>query len=281
MINLKEGRAGFEAIGNTYPIADEICIESTRVAGIPCTWFIPEAAPEDDIVIFIHGGAFIYGSAKSHAPMVSHIARRLERKILLVDYRLAPEHPFPAGLNDCVAVIRSIAVDRPHLRFGIIGDSAGGNLAMAAQLALKEVNGPKAQYTAVISPWVNLECNTPSYIRNQSLDLVLAQHYLLLSAKMYAPDQELSIPLLSPVHGDFTGISPVLILCGTSEVLEDDSYQLLQQLKSTGVKAELLLFEEQQHVWPFMKIDTDASQQALIDIKQFADKYSPVNSNIN
>ncbi len=278
MNQLKEGRIGFEAIGNTYPVADNIPLKHADIAGIPCAWYLPAGAPEDDIMIYIHGGAFIYGSIKSHAPMVSHIARKLNRKVLAIDYRLAPENPFPAGIDDCVAVIKAIHKEHPGIRFSLMGDSAGGNITMATLLALTETNGPAAQYTVVISPWVDLTCSNPSYDRNKKVDTVLSQAYLKECADMYSAGRDLTTPLLSPVNGDFQGTGPVLVLCGTYEILEDDSINLHKRLMANNVPAELKLFEGALHVWPFMSITDPASQQALNDIADFAAKHSVVNN---
>ena len=272
MIYLKEGRKGFESIGNTYPVAANIIREDVTVAGVPCAWLKPAGAREDDIVIYIHGGAFIFGSLNSHAPLVSYIARELNRKVLMIDYRLAPEHPFPAGIEDCVAVINAVCEQNPGISFGIIGDSAGGNLTMATNLTLKDTKGPRPAYTIIISPWVDLECKNASYEYNKTADIVLARNYLVEAAKMYAADLDLSIPMLSPVNGDFKGLAPVLILCGTHEILEDDSINLHRQLINDGVTAGLERFEGQLHVWPFMDIYTEASRNALREMADFVAK---------
>ncbi|PWV48772.1 alpha/beta hydrolase [Chitinophaga sp. S165] len=272
MNKLKEERKGFETIGNSYPVADNITRSNLNIAGIPCAWFSPADAPEDDIVFFIHGGGFIYGSINSHAPMVSHIALKLNRKVLMIDYRLAPENPFPAGIDDCVSVINAIQDENLGVKFSIIGDSAGGNITMATQLRLKALNRPPAKYTIVISPWVDLRCINPSYTRNQKTDTVLSQAYLQQCAEMYAPGKDLTTPLLSPVNGDFQGIGPVLILCGTAEILEDDSIHLQNRLLECNVQAELKLFKGELHVWPFMDISSKASQEALNDMADFATK---------
>lgn len=196
--------------------------------------------------------------------MVSYIAQALNRKVLVIDYRLAPEHPFPAGINDCVAVIQQLG--QP---FGIIGDSAGGNLTMATQLKLKAVNGPAPLYSIVISPWVDLTCSNESYIRNKIADTLLSREYLMEAAKSYAAGQELSAPLLSPVNAVFNDLAPVLIMCGTNEILEDDSVYLHKQLIQSGVNATLELFEGELHVWPFMDIHTKASRKALSNMARF------------
>lgn len=281
MDNLKGARLGFESIGNTYPAAANVAQEGMTVAGVPCRMYTPAGAGNDDLAVYIHGGAFIYGSLSSHAPLISHLAQAMGRKVLAIDYRLAPEHPFPAGIEDCVAVITAVAEQYPHATFGLIGDSAGGNITMATALVLKEANGPRPQYIMVISPWVDLECKNASYERNKMVDTVLARPYLVEAATMYAPGWNLAAPILSPVHGDYHGLAPVLILCGTYEILQDDSVHLHQKLMNDGVLTELNLFEGSLHVWPFMDIDTAASQKALQDMAAFAARYTPNKSILN
>jgi len=274
MNKFKEEREAFEAIGNSYAVADGINRTDVTIAGVPCAWFSPEDAPEDDIVVYIHGGAFIYGSLTSHAPLVSHIARAMDRRVLLIDYRLAPEHPFPAGIEDCIAVITMITTENPRITFGIIGDSAGGNLSMSVQLFFREAKVPAARYTIVISPWVDLTCTNASYERNKKQDIILSQAYLKQCATMYAADKDLSNPYLSPVNGSFQGLAPVFILCGTYEILEDDAVNLYKRLLECQVEAELMLFEAALHVWPFTDIVSEDSQKALKDMAAFSNKHN-------
>jgi len=269
MVNLIEGRAGFELLGRQYPVAKNVVIENIVIANVRCTWHTPATAIDDEVVIYIHGGGFIYGSVNSHAAMVSHIAHAINRKVLVVDYRLAPEHPFPGGLNDCVRVVETFCKEHPDSTFGIIGDSAGGNLVISTQLQLRSINGPMPHYSVVMSPWVNLECNNQSYSTNKERDVILTQGYLKICAHMYAGEYNLSTGLLSPVNADLTGLPPALILCGGAEILQDDSVQLHQRYRKAGVQSELIVFEDEQHVWPFMDITTIASKKALGHIADF------------
>jgi monoterpene epsilon-lactone hydrolase len=280
MDNLKEARLGFESIGTTYPVAADVAREDLTVAGVPCRLYTPTGASEDDLAVYIHGGAFIYGSLNSHAPLISHLARAIGRKVLAIDYRLAPEHPFPAGIEDCVAVVTAVAGQYPQATIGLIGDSAGGNITLATALVLKESNGPQPQYIMIISPWVDLECKNDSYERNKMVDTVLARPYLVEAARLYAPGWNLAAPILSPVNGNYGGFAPVLILCGTYEILQDDSVHLHRKLMNDGVTAELKLFDHSLHVWPFMDIDTEASQQALRDMAGFVSRHTSTNKSI-
>ncbi|SDE85658.1 Acetyl esterase/lipase [Dyadobacter soli] len=261
-------------LGNQYPPAENVRYESISIADVPCMWVRPEGAPVYEVVAYIHGGAFIYGSFKSHTALVSHIASALNRSILMIDYRLAPEHPFPAGLNDCIAVITHFFTDNPGITFGMVGDSAGGNLTIATQLGLKAAGGPMPHYSMVISPWADLECKNDSYTRNKLADTLLTREYLQWAAGLYAGNAGRADGLVSPVNADLRGLPPTLILCGTAEVLEDDSIHLHRRLLAAGVEAELILFEDEQHVWPFMDIHSKSSQKALADFAAFAHKHT-------
>lgn len=274
MINLMRGRADFEAMGGLYAAAENVKLKTVFIAGVNCGWLEPENAVPDDVVVYIHGGAFIYGSLRSHAAMVSHISQKLNRKVLMIDYRLAPEAPFPAGLEDCVKVIRTFFGEHPDVRFGIIGDSAGGNLTLSAQLKLKETKGPSPQYGIVISPWADLECKNASYGTNRMLDMILSHEFLSEAADMYAGGNPKSAPLLSPVNGDFAGCAPALVMCGTHEILEDDAIHLHRRMLDSGVDAELKMFKGQLHVWPFTDIGSAASQKALDDMAEFVAGHS-------
>ncbi|QIP17352.1 alpha/beta hydrolase [Spirosoma aureum] len=277
MIQLNEGRLGFESLGTLYPPANNIRRADITLAGVACSWFFPVNAPDHEIIFFIHGGGFIFGSINSHAALVSHLAQYLNRKILLIEYRLAPENPFPAGLQDCVAVIRTFCDRYPTVNVGLIGDSAGGNLAMATQLVLQQTKRSLPHYSILISPWVDLRCQLPSYTRNKALDTILSGEFLLEAAQLYAPSA-LDNPLASPVLGLFSGLSSVLILCGTHEILEDDSIRLHKRLIQAGVEAQLQLFPGEQHVWPFLDIATRGAQEALAQMGRFVTKNAANNA---
>ena len=278
MVNVIEGRAGFEQLGKLYPAANNVIIENTSIAGIPCAWVTPSTTVDDEVVMYMHGGGFMYGSVTSHAAMVSYFAQIVNQKILLINYRLAPEHPFPGGLNDCVQVIETFCKEHPRSSFGIMGDSAGGNLVMAAQLQLKAINGPMPRYSIMISPWVDLECKNPSYTKNEQAEAILSRGYLQLCAQLYAGEYPLSDSLVSPINADLSGLPPALILCGSVEILKDDSVLLQEQLEQAGVPAECIVFEGEQHVWPFMDIHSAASQKALDHIAAFVAKHSITNN---
>jgi acetyl esterase/lipase len=269
MANLKEERKEFESLGHIYPVQTGVNITHEVIAGVPAYWFTPEYMGGNEVVIFLHGGGYIYGSIESHRAMVSHIAKAIERKILLVEYSLAPEHPFPAALNETVAVIQELVHTLPDFQFSIMGDSAGGNLAMSTTLKLKSLNAQPALYQVLISPWLNMEAVYPSYAKNEKLDPIITKDFVEYAAGLYAAGHDLKDPLISPVHGDFKGVGPTLILVGAHEVLTDDSVFLYEALEKAGVLSELKIYEGADHVWPLVDIHSERSKEALDEIKDF------------
>jgi acetyl esterase/lipase len=270
MTDVVQQRKGFESLGLLYPAAQDIVQEYVSIAGVDCYWFYEAGKQQPaDFLVYVHGGAFMFGSVRSHGPLVSYLAQRTGRRILFIEYRLAPEHPFPAGIDDVVRVIQSLEADQTGFRYGIIGDSAGGNLTMAVQLQLRQLQLPLPAFSVVISPWADLECKHESFRLKKDLDPILSKPYLLECAQLYAGERPLTDPLVSPVNASFEGLGPVLILCGTYEILEGDSLVLYERLFSSGVAARLELFKGAVHVWPQQDIYSDHAQTALDMIAEF------------
>jgi monoterpene epsilon-lactone hydrolase len=269
MKNLKEERKQFESLGLSYPPNDGVRMEKITLAGIENYWFIPKVVVGGETVIFLHGGGFIYGSLKSHQAMVSHIAAVTGRKILFVEYSLAPEKPFPHALNETTAVIRALLNSAPEFRFALMGDSAGGNLAMSTALNLKKLNMPLPLYQVLISPWLNLRAEYNSYIENEKLDPIITKAFEEYAASLYAGNHDLSDPLISPVHGSFTGFNPTLTMVGAKEILRDDSVHLHEALEKAGCTSVLKIFDKVTHVWPLTDMASPESQEALKTIQEF------------
>jgi len=268
MSNLTEERGGFESLGLSYPPVLNIKIETVVIGDVVCHWFIPGNTIATETVIYFHGGGFIYGSLQSHRAMVSHITQAIGRKILFIEYVLAPEHPFPAALHEAIAVIRELTADL-DFRFGLMGDSAGGNLAISTALQLKTIGLPLPLYQVVISPWVNMETTYSSYSQNEKLDPIISRDFVRYAASLYAAGQSLKDPRMSPVHGDLGGLEPTLVLVGSTEVLRDDSLHLHTALQNAGSSAVLKIFDKANHVWTLTDIASTDSQHALTEISMF------------
>jgi epsilon-lactone hydrolase len=274
MENLREERKGFESLGLSYPINTEVKIEKSILAGVETYLFTPKEVVSGEIVIFLHGGGFVYGSIRSHRAMVSHIAAAIRRKILFVEYSLAPEKPFPHALDETTAVIMSLIHSTPNFQFALMGDSAGGNLAMSTALNLKKLGLPLPLYQTLISPWLNMETKYPSYVENEKLDPIITKEFVQYAASQYTDNSNFSNPLVSPVLGSFEGFNPTLIMVGANEILRDDSLQLHQALQKAGCISTLKVFDNVTHVWTLTDITSPESKEALYTLREFLDVVS-------
>jgi monoterpene epsilon-lactone hydrolase len=271
MENLREERKGFESLGLSYPINDGVKIEKSILAGVETYWFTPKEVVSDEIVVFLHGGGFVYGSIRSHRAMVSHIAAATGRKVLFVEYSLAPEKPFPHALDETTAVIMSLIHSTPNFQFALMGDSAGGNLVMSTALNLKKLDLPLPLYQTLISPWLNMETQYPSYVENEKLDPIITKEFVQYAASLYTDSRNFSSPLVSPVLGSFEGFKPTLIMVGKNEILRDDSLELHQALQKEGCTSRLKVFDNVTHVWTLTDITSGDSKEALHTLREFVD----------
>lgn len=245
-----------------------------RINSIEAQWLIPETRGDRRLILYVHGGGFIAGSMHSHRDLASRIAKACEAKVLIFNYRLAPEHPFPQGLTDVGTVYDWLTREHGD-RHDIIlmGDSAGAGLALSLLSGLLTGRGPLPVCSVLISPWVNLDCKNLSHAENKNKDPMLNMDILKQTAALYT-DKDLSLPLISPIHNDFTGVTPVLIQTGENEILLDDSKLLAQKLKTAGAVAELETWEDMFHVWHYFAHYLSEGRQAIRRIGTFVRKYA-------
>jgi len=269
MSNLQEERKQFNSLGLIYPAHNNVSVEPETLGGVSTYWFTPQAVTGEEIVIYFHGGGFIYGSIATHRAMVSHIANAIGRKMLLIDYALAPEHPYPAALNDGVAVIKALLQKNPGVSFGIMGDSAGGNLTMSTVLKLKALKMPASLYQVLISPWLNADPIYPSYAQNEKRDPIITKEFIAYAAALYTAGHDAKDPLVSPVYGDLKDVNPTLILVGEQEVLRDDALVMHETLRQAGALTKLKVYDDVTHVWTLTDIDSTHSREALREMANF------------
>jgi monoterpene epsilon-lactone hydrolase len=250
-----------------YDNEPTVSIMPVMIEGVNCYWFTPEDPCPDRLIIFLHGGGFAAGSVATHGRMVSHFAKELQTEILLVDYALAPENPFPAGLNDVVIVYRELARRYPGYRINLIGDSAGASLIISAIGEMNKIHLPLPDAVVLISPWVNLECDYPAYEENAHLDISLNKGMLQLFARAYSGSVPLAVS--SPKNVPLTQFPPVLIMVGTNEILLDDSKRFYNDIKSVQGKSRLSIYDDEPHVWLKKDVLKEASRRALAEIGEF------------
>ena len=234
---------------------------TSTVAGVPVRWFRPERA-DARLLFHVHGGAFVAGSslaARAH----SRLARCHHAELVSVDYRLAPEHPFPAALDDVWAVYSEVAQDRPTV---IIGESAGGGLALSLVRRVLDRGGNAPKGLVTMFPWADLTNSSDSFMSNERRD-VLSREGLSRSAVAYAGDCDLKMPLVSPLYGSFAGFPRTLVVVGTHDSLLDDSRKVSARMCAAGVDATLV--ETADGIHGFILLPVPESKEARRQISSF------------
>ncbi len=251
-LTLQERRSEFEKAVSLLPVAEGVSFEPLKVGSMPAEWVFPQGAPEDRAILYLHGGGYCEGSINTHRGLVSFISKATGVRVLLLDYRLAPEDPFPAAVEDSTAAYQWLLSEgiEPH-RIVVAGDSAGGGLTVATLVALKEKGSPIPAAAVCISPWVDLEVTGESVITKAKKDPIVQREVLIEMAKAYINGEDPRTPLASPIYADLHGLPPLLIHVGTSEILLDDSIRLADRARKAGVEVTLEPWEEMIHVWHF------------------------------
>ena len=247
---LIERRASMEATTQGLAPPEGTSVEPVVADGVPCEWVAAPGAAADRVVLYFHGGAFTAGSLNTHRLHVANLSAACGARVLNVDYRLAPEHPHPAGVLDALTTYRwllATGVTPQHVV--LAGDSAGGGLTAAALIAIRDAGEPVPAGAALISPWADLTMTAASYVSRADVDPMVSLESLLPSAEAYLAGGDPMAPTASPVHADLSGLPPILIHVGDHEVLLDDSVLLAERARAAGVDVELWVAPEMIHVW--------------------------------
>ncbi len=259
-------RAFYETLGNAYPADSTINVAETEIAGVKSYWFNQSLINQKHLIIYLHGGVYAYGSIKAYRAMLSHLARSFNAPVLYIEYSLSPEHPFPVANNEILKVYQAIQQKYPGYKVAIIGDSAGGGLALSLVRDAQKANLPTPASIALISPWIDLKGKNKSYETKQALDPVLNKAFLYEHAGYYAGTHRKEA---DPSEIRFKAFPPVLLLVGTDEILNDDAKNFYAYIKPVQPAAQLKEFEGQKHVWLFSDIHSKPSIEAIGDIREF------------
>ncbi|MFX1346651.1 MAG: alpha/beta hydrolase [Promethearchaeota archaeon] len=254
------------------PIPEDIKIEAVDAGGVPAEWQTIPGAIEERVLLYFHGSAMIIMSPKTHRRLTVEIAKIINMRVLSVDYRLAPEHPFPAGLEDCTDVYKwllSIGIKPENII--IAGDSAGGNLTLASLLKLKDEGISLPAAAIVLSPGTDNTEESKTFYENAETD-ALASGGILWCINAYLAGKDPYNPLISPVFGDLKGLPPLLIQVSKSEVLYDNSTLLFERAKSAHVNVTLQEWDDMPHVFHFYFDQLPESREAMDKIGDFVQK---------
>lgn len=213
--------------------------------GVLARRLIPEGAPDGRAILYLHGGAYVLGSPGTHFGMAARIALASGCEVFVIDYRLAPEHPAPAALDDAVSAWKALTAS--HGAVALAGDSAGGGLALATAVALRDAALVAPRALALISPWVDLTLSGESMQTLAAADPLLSRNWLAWAAAHYANGRNLDDPMLSPLFSPLAGLPPVLIHVGSDEVLLSDTQRLETALRAAGVEVQSRVYQDLWH----------------------------------
>ena len=265
-----ERRAQYERAEKVFPTPPDVKVERVNAPVAPAEWLRPPSAEPGRVVLYLHGGGYVIGSPRSHRHLAAAIASAAGASALLLDYRLAPEHPYPAAVDDATAAYRWL-LDQAiaPARIVIAGDSAGGGLTVATLLALREAGVPLPAGGVCISPWVDLTCGGASYATKAAADPIVRRDGVEQMARDYLGATPPRTPLASPLFADLRGLPPLLIHVGSDEVLLDDAVQLAERSRAAGVDASLEVYERMIHVWHWFLPMLDEAHTAVDAIGRF------------
>ncbi len=245
-----EMRERFEKLADYLPVPAGTTVESVDAGGVPSEWVTAQGVTGNRVILYLHGGGYVIGSLNTHRALASNMSAAAQARVLVIDYRLAPEHPFPAAVDDAVAAYgwlldQGIAA----ANIAVSGDSAGGGLTIATLVALRDKGLAMPACAVPISPWVDMEGLGESMTALHDADPMVQKPGLDRMAGMYLGDADPRSPLAAPLYADLTGLPPLLIQVGTRETLLDDSRRLHRNALAAGVNSSLEEAGGMIHVW--------------------------------
>ena len=270
----EERRAGYEMAGTNMPMAENVASEEIELGGVKGIKLTPETVKPGRTLLYFHGGGYCIGSPLGHRSMVSHIAAAMQAVAYSMDYRMAPEAPFPAAVDDALASYKALLDQGVSAeKIAISGDSAGGGLTLACALAAKEAELPQPACLMPISPWVDLTNSGWSYDAKAESDPMITQENISEFAKTYLAGGDAKTPLASPVNADLSGLAPMLIQVGSEECLLSDATLLAERAGAAEVPVQLEIWSEMIHVWHFFHAFLTDARRAMDGMASWSEKH--------
>jgi acetyl esterase/lipase len=243
-------RRDADARAKAFPLPADVSVEPVVANGVRAEWTSTPGADPSSAILYLHGGGYVICSLESHRHLVAEIGRACGTRTLAIDYRLAPEHPFPAPVEDTVAAYRYLLASglKPN-RIALAGDSAGGGLVIGAMLAIREAGLPLPSCGWCISPWVDMEALGESFTDRAAADPTVQRETIRMMAQWYLGGADPRHPHAAPIYGDLRGLPPLLIQVGAAETLLDDSVALARKAGAADVLVDLQIWPEMIHIW--------------------------------
>jgi epsilon-lactone hydrolase len=260
----RQRRKDIDTRGLAYGLPADVGVEPVNANGVRAEWTTTPNATRDAALIYLHGGGYVIGSLDSHRHLVAEAGRACGIAALALDYRLAPEHPFPAAVDDALASYRFLlARGIAPGRIAIAGDSAGGGLVVAAMLAIRDAGLAQPGCGWCISPWVDMEAVGETMTSRAAADPTVQRIGLLDMAKLYLNGADPRSPLAAPIYADLSGLAPLMIQVGACETLLDDALRLAKAAGAADVRVDLQIWPEMIHVWHLFHPELKAGLRAI------------------
>ena len=272
---VEEFRVWYEQFTGQFELPEDAVFEQVGAGGVSAEWVSTPGVAEDRVVMYLHGGGYMIGSMRTHRSPLSYLSRVSDSRVLGLNYRLAPEHPFPAAVEDAVAGYRWLLEQgiSPQ-RIVIGGDSCGGGLTIATLVALKYFGYALPAGGISHSGWTDLAHTGESFTTKAEVDPLIDKDMLEGMAAAYLGDRPRTTPLASPYYADLSGLPPLLVQVGTAEVLLDDSLRLAEKAKEAGVDVTLEVWDDMPHVWQAFASFLPEGRQSLESCGEFIKKHT-------
>jgi acetyl esterase/lipase len=272
--SVEEMREGLELLASLQKLPQSVKCEPVNAGGVPAEWITTPGVVSQHVILYLHGGGYTGGSIRTHRDLAARISRVSKARVLIIDYRLAPEYPFPAALEDAIAAYQwliSTEGIRPD-NLIIAGDSAGGGLTIATLVKLRDEGTALPAAAICLSPWADLACTGETMKSKAESDPFITPEGCKFMAEKYLKGVDPYNPLASPLYANLQGLPPMLILVGTSEILLDDSVRLAKRAKDAGVDVKLNIWKDMIHVFPAFAGFVPEGRKGIEQIGEFIQK---------
>jgi acetyl esterase/lipase len=271
---VEEVRARYDTLGDITPVAKDVVVEAAKIGGVPGEHVRAPNAIGDGVVLYFHGGGYMIGSLASHRGLVALLSNAAGTPAFSVNYRLAPEHPFPAAHEDALAVYRAlIEAGTPATRIALAGDSAGGGLALVTLMRARDAGLPMPACAFLMSPFVDLAGTGDSVRQNADVDVVVRPGMIEAMGGTYLNGVSTTHPHASPLYGDPSGLPPLLIHVGTHEAILDDSLRFVRRAAMAHVPVELSVYARMPHVWQMFAGRLEEGRRSLAEAGAFMKRH--------
>jgi acetyl esterase/lipase len=271
LASINDLRARLDRLADRASFPEDVQFTPADADGVPGEWTRPaDACAGNRVILYLHGGGYAFGSARLYRRLTHPLAAATGVRVLTPDYRLAPEHPFPAAPDDALRVYRHLlTAGHAGEEIALAGDSAGGNLVLVLLQRIREAGLPMPASATCLSPWADLTASGDSVILNAHRDPMLPANRLAEAADLYAPDADLQDPLISPLFADYRDFPPLLLHVGATEILLDDAVRVARAAERAGVRADLRIWPAQPHVFHLLGPFLPEARTATHEIARF------------